>query len=284
MAVFTNQATLTYNGVATNSNTATGELSDVLTVTKTAVDNTYSSDDNITYIISMVNSGTAALTDLTLTDNLGAYTFNTQTLTPLTYVAGSVRYYVNGVLQAAPTVTAGDTLVFSGISVPSAGNIAIAYETAPNGFAPLDAEAEIENTVTVTGNALPEALTATETVAAQASARLSIAKAICPSSVTANGTLTYTFIIQNLGNTAVTAADDVIVTDTFNPRLNAITVTLNSQALVNGTDYTYSTDTGLFETLAGTITVPAATYTQNTDTGVYSVTPGVSTLVITGTV
>ncbi len=37
MAVFTNQATLTYNGVSTNSNIAFGEILDVLAVTKTSV-------------------------------------------------------------------------------------------------------------------------------------------------------------------------------------------------------------------------------------------------------
>lgn len=35
---------------------------------------------------------------------------------------------------------------------------------------------------------------------------------------------------------------------------------------------------------ATTLTVPAATFTQNTTTGVVSVTPGVTTVVVTGTI
>ena len=57
-----------------------------------------------------VNSGAAALTGLTLNDNLGAYAYNTSTLYPLTYIDGSIQYYINGVLQAAPTATAGPPL------------------------------------------------------------------------------------------------------------------------------------------------------------------------------
>ena len=52
MAIFTNQATLTYNGVSTNSNVAFGEILDVLSVTKTAVEGSYAQGDNVTYVVS----------------------------------------------------------------------------------------------------------------------------------------------------------------------------------------------------------------------------------------
>ena len=41
MATITNQAALSYNGITTLSNIAVGELVEVLTVTKTAADETY---------------------------------------------------------------------------------------------------------------------------------------------------------------------------------------------------------------------------------------------------
>ncbi len=59
------------------------------------------------YVLSLVNSGTTAITGLVLTDDLGAYTLNGVTRYPLAYVAGTMRYYVNGVLQMTPTVEAG---------------------------------------------------------------------------------------------------------------------------------------------------------------------------------
>lgn len=110
MATFTNQATLSYNGGSTNSNIITGEIVDVLTASKTAVVDTYRTPDKITYVVSLVNTGTLALTNLTLTDNLGAYTVGANTIYPLNYIAGSVRYYTNGTLSTPPAVTAGPPL------------------------------------------------------------------------------------------------------------------------------------------------------------------------------
>ena len=45
MAIFSNQATLTYNGSSTNSNIAYGEILDVLAVTKTAVEGSSTRED-----------------------------------------------------------------------------------------------------------------------------------------------------------------------------------------------------------------------------------------------
>lgn len=74
MASFTNFATLSYNGGTTNSNIVTGEILEALTAVKTAVSANYSAGDRITYALSLVNTGTAAITDYTVTDNLGGYT------------------------------------------------------------------------------------------------------------------------------------------------------------------------------------------------------------------
>lgn len=283
MARFTNVATLSYSGGRTESNTVTGELVEILTATKSALGDTYEARDTLTYVISLVNSGTAALNGMTVTDDLGAYTLDTTTLYPLEYTPDSVRYYINGVLQTAPTVTAGPPLVFGGIGVPAGGNVMLVYEAALTDYAPLGIEATITNTATVTGGGLSSALTADATVAMRPRAALTISKAICPASVTENGELTYTFVIENAGGLAATADDLVVLTDTFDPILENITVTFNGNALTAGTDYNYNTATGTFATLAGRITVPAATYTQGTY-GRWSITPGVGELTVTGTV
>ena len=105
-----------------------------------------------------------------------------------------------------------------------------------------------------------------------------------PTSVVENGTVTYTFYLQNSGNTATAATDFVTVSDTFDPILSGLTVTLDGAPLTLGADYTYDTATGAFATTAGTITVPAATAVQDAETGLWRITPGVTKLVITGTV
>lgn len=284
MAQFTNQAQLSYNNSVTNSNIAVGELLEVLSATKTAVIDTYVRNDNITYIISIINSGTVPFTGLTVTDNLGAYTWNDTTLVPLSYVDGSVRYYVNGTLQPAPTVTAeGTSLAISGINVPSAENAIIVYETQANQYAPLDVDGTITNIASISGGGITNTVTADETVTTNDIPELTITKSVSPVPVSENGVLTYTFIIQNTGNTAADEAANVVITDTFNPILSNLSVTLDGVALPAGS-YTYNEATGEFATVAGSITVPAATYTQDETAGYYVINPGVTTLVVSGTV
>ncbi len=283
MARFTNYATLSYNGVTTDSNTVTGELVEILTVSKTAVSGGYSSGGTVTYAVSLVNSGSVALNGLTLTDDLGGYTFGGATVYPLNYLDGTVRYYVNGVLQTAPAVTAGPPLTLSGITVPAGGNAVIVYEASVTGYAQPGTGGSITNTATVTGSGISSAQSATATVGSVTEAELRINKAISPAAVAENGTLTYTFTLENTGGEAASATDNAVLTDTFSPRLNGLTVTFNGTAWTAGTDYTYDAATGVFTTAAGKITVPAATFTQGTN-GIWTVTPGTAVLTVTGTV
>lgn len=283
MATFTNMATLTYNGGTAVSNTVTGELLDTLTVTKTAIMDDYAAGDDVTYVVTIRNTGTAAVNDVTVTDNLGAYAVGGQTYIPLTYVADSLHYYVGGLPQTAPTPTTGTNpaLSIAGLTVPAGGNIMLIYEAEANQYAPLAADSTIDNTVTVTGAGITTPITATAQITTEARAALTISKAMSPTTVTENGQLTYTFIIQNTGNTA--ADTGVVLNDTFTPALDNIAVTLNGTALTPTTDYTYTEATGVFATVAGVITVPAATYTQNAD-GTWTTTPGTATVTVTGTV
>lgn len=283
MARFTNFATLSYNGGTTESNTVVGELVQTLSAVKTAVGTSYETGGEVTYVVSLVNSGASALTSLSITDDLGGYAVEANTVYPLAYRADSVRYYVNGVLQAAPTVTAGPPMVISGIGVPAGGSAVLVYKADVTAYAPLGSEAEITNTATVTGGGLTSPLTAQATIGMLSRASLGISKALSPSTVTENGRLTYTFVIENTGSVAADATDAVTLSDTFDPILSDLSVTFNGTAWTAGTNYTYDAATGVFGTVAGQITVPAATYTQSAD-GTWTVTPGTATLVVTGTV
>ena len=284
MAIFSNQATLTYNGSTTNSNIAYGEILDVLTADKTAVEGSYAPGGLVTYAVSLRNTGTAALNGLTVTDNLGGYDFNGTTVYPLTYEPGSAVLFINGAVQPAPAVTAGPPLAVGPINIPGGGDAVLIYQAAANAYADPAAGGTVVNTVTVTGDGLSAPVTAEETVNVSAAPALTISKSITPSQVVDNDRVTYTFVIENSGNQAVVATDNAAVTDTFHPILTALTVTFNGTAWTEGVQYNYDSTTGLFATVPGQILVPAAVYTQDPATGEYTAAPGVATLVVTGTI
>ncbi len=283
MATFTNRATLSYNGRTVDSNTVTGTFLQTLSITKTALTDTYAAGDTVTYVVTLVNAGSTPLTGLTLTDDLGAFNFNGNTLYPLAPAQGAILYYVDGALQPELTPAQTQPLVLQSITVPAGGNAVIVYQTELTDAAPLGVNAGITNTATVSGGGLLEPLEDSATVTTADAPFLTITKSLSPVAVPENGTLTYTFVIQNFGNTAAVATDDVVVTDIFDPILDIITVTLDGAVLTEGSGYTYNEATGAFSSAPSVITVPAATFTRNAD-GTVSVTPGEAVLTVTGTI
>lgn len=280
MATITNQATLSYNGITRLSNITTGELVESLTMTKTAVEDNYQQGNTITYVITLSNTGTTNVTNLTVSDNMGGYPYDTDTVYPLTYLPGSVRYYIGGAPQADPVVNVGPPMTFEGITVPAGGNTTLVYQAAVNNFAPLAAGSNISNTATTIGD---ETVSANYILPVATAPDLSISKTMSPGIVTENGTITYTFTVQNTGNTEAALADGVVVSDRFLPVLNGVSVLYNGTVWTPGVEYTYDGNTGAFATTAGAVTVPAATYSRNAD-GSLAVTPGTATVTVTGTV
>ena len=284
MAIFSNQATLTYNGNTTNSNIAYGEILDVLTASKTSVEGIYTQNGLVTYVITLRNTGNAALNGLSVSDNLGGYDFGGTTLYPLTYSDGSATLFIDGVLQPDPAVAPGPPLVISGINIPGGSDAVLVYQARANQYAPPTADGVITNTATITGDGLSAPVVATETVNSATTPILTISKSITPSQVVDNDRVTYTFVIQNSGNQAVVATDNAAISDVFDPILTALAVNLDGVSWTEGVQYNYIEATGLFTTVPGQITVPAAIYTQDPVTGAYSVTPGITTLTVTGTI
>lgn len=285
MATFYNQATLSFGGRVTSSNITEGEIVSGLTLTKTAITENYGPGDGIVYAITLTNAGTTDVTGISVTDDLGAYTLpgGTTSLVPLTYVDGSLLYYQNGTPAATPDVTAGPPLVIGEITVPAGGNVLLIYEARANDLAPLSAGSSIFNTATIGGTDC-EASGDTAEVPTREEPILSIAKAICPATVSCGQEITYTFIIQNTGNTPVATTDNLTVSDTFTPALSDIEVTLNGTALTEGVGYTYNEETGNFATIEGAIPVPAATFNRDVESGVVTTTPGVAIITVTGTI
>lgn len=183
----TNQATLTYQyGAVTASaasNIATATLQEALAVTKSALDSGYRGDQPVTYILTATNSSVNALTNVTLTDNLGAYTptGGTAAVRPLTYT-GPAQLYINGVLSGAVTpAVSGGNLVFTIPTLAAGATAMILYKAQANGTALLGAEDSITNTVTAAAAGLTDTSTAEYTLPAQTYADVSILKTMSPS-------------------------------------------------------------------------------------------------------
>lgn len=285
MATFYNQATLSYNGNVRSSNVTTGQIIEVLSAAKNAVQESYTPDNDIVFAVSIINKGNTAFNNITVSDNLGSYTVSGSDteVVPLTYTADSVKLYVNGVLQTAPTVSATNLLTIENINIPANSDAILLYAAKPNQFAPLGTDGSITNSAVISGNNFAD-ITATETVVPDNTANLNISKSLSPTEVEENGEVTYTFVIENYGNTASVPADNVIFRDVFSPVLNSLNATFNGTPWTIGTNYNYDNTTGEFVTLDGQIEVPAAQFTQDTQTGAWSVQPGVSTLVINGNI
>ena len=284
MPTFYNQATLTYNNTSTNSNIVQGEYVETLSACKTALTGDYRHGDNVCFAVSIVNSGCTPCCGLHITDDLGAYTCSGSEVVPLTYIEGSLKCYLNGVLQDAPEVTAGPPLCFSGIDLPENSNLLLVYSANVNRYAPLGRSASILNTALIESDAMSSAVTAQASIHASSGLQLSISKAICPSKVMENCPVTYTLTIINNGSSPAVATDEVVVSDMFDPVLNITRVSFNGASWTQGEEYSYDEATGAFSTTPTFITVPAASYAQDGNSGIWHVTPGISTLVICGTV
>ena len=151
------------------------------------------------------------------------------------------------------------------------------YQAQANEYAPPDVGASITNTGTAESTGAVTA-SATAEIPAENEAILSISKSLTPSEVAENGQITYSFLIQNTGNTAESGA---VINDKFDPLLSGIDVTVDG---ARSTTYTYNELTGEFATVAGAFTVPEATYSRDPATGAYTVVPGTITVTVSGTV
>lgn len=285
MAKFNNQAALTYNNQTTLSNIVTGNLVEIIAISKDAVNRDYAPGETVTYVVNLTNAGPASYTDLTVNDDMGLYFFGMRPLVPLDYVEGTVQLYVDGVRQDAPAVTAGPPMVITGINLPAGSNAQLIYQAEVNRYAPLGVPVtSITNRVRVTGNGLNDVIEARATIPMNVKPQLSIIKAIDHADVRPEEPVTYTFTVQNSGASEANAGENIVVSDRFMPALNITRVELNDEELTEGADYNYNRMAGLFTTNPGRITVPAATFIQDMQTGAYTTMPGTAILKVTGVI
>lgn len=265
------------------SNIAEISVESAVGFTKTSLGSTYGDNSILTYILTLTNSSGSVINGSTITDNLGTYVFGSTELTPLEYVAPAVLL-INGQdvsVQLGVDASVLGNLTFTIPTIPAGATANIIYKAQVNDFAPLAVNSTITNTSTFESNSECADSTASSTVSVANAANIQIIKQMCPNPVICGDTITYTIRIYNYGNTA---AENVILTDDFNPAPDNITVSRDGVLLL-GTDYTYIAGTLTVPSASGTaVTVPPATFTQDPVTGLITITPSVVEYTITGTI
>ena len=286
-----NRAQITFNygnvtGASAASNLASTTLQGPLSVSKNSLNTSYSAGDELTYIITLENTGNTAIEGVTVTDDLGRFTPPGMTLpvTPLTYV-GPAQLYVNGVLspQLGVEVVGTGELVFTIPSLPGDSNAMIVYIVEVNEYAPLSVDfGSITNRAVADADGLCEFGEDTNTISVLAAADVRLIKQMSPDPVICGEQITYTISIYNYGNVAATS---VQLTDVFSPAPTNISVYVDG--VLQSGNYTYDEQSGLLTypaTTDASVIIPAATYTRDTSTGIVTVQPGTVTVVITGTI
>lgn len=265
------------------SNIAEISIESAVGFTKTSLGNTYNDDSILTYILTITNSSGSEISGSSITDNLGTYVFGATELTPLEYVAPSVLL-INGQdvsAQLGVDSSSPESLIFTIPTIPAGATANIIYKAQVNDFAPLSINSTITNTSTFESNSECADASASAIVSVANMANIQIIKQMCPNPVICGDTITYTIKIYNYGNTA---AENVVLTDDFNPAPANITVSRDGVLLL-GTDYTYVGGALTVPSAsASPVTVPPATFTQDPITGLITITPSIVEYTITGTI
>lgn len=215
------QATLLYNNTKTNSNTVKTQILSLydLSATLTPLLENYTPGNCITYISRIENTGSAAVYNLKIIDDLGKGTLN--------YITESAKAFINGNPVPVKSQINNDNITFiiSNVLNPK-DNVIIIFDVTSSMSNP----ASITTTQTILGNggsltgSTVEAVfqpKATVTLADYVS--LNITKLASSDSIYDGDELSYTFEMTNSGNNC---ARDVTFSDTFPSgyKINSITL------------------------------------------------------------
>ncbi len=284
--IITNRATVNYNsGAATAvaySNTTSTVLNGSLSITKSSLSGEYRIGQELTYIINVTNNGGTAAQAVGITDDLGTFTEGTNAVTPLSYV-GTAQLFINGIFVSDIDALVGNNSVYFEIeSIPAGSTAQIIYRARVNELACFAVGAAITNTACaefVCNCPCTESVCDSFTIPVEEYADLRVTKSVCPNPVTCGDRLNYVIDISNYGNID---ADEVVITDVFDPALEEIAVTVNGEILAEnrfryvGGVLTISRATG------SEITVPASTCTRDEETSRINIIPGKATVAVSG--
>lgn len=286
--IITNRATVNYSygrsSAVSVSNTASAVLNGTLEISKVALSNAYRAGGDITYIITVTNSGNGDSGDITVTDDLGSIVFGNGKLKTLDYI-GPTQLYIGGKYVSALTpITTVDGISFNIGSLPIGETAGIIYVARANQNASSALGESITNTATARRFCdcpcdFPSSASAT--VSAEAYGDLRVIKSVCPNPVVCGEQINYIIDLYNYGNTEV---GNVVLSDTFDPLLTDLNVSVDG-SVIPASQYDYINGTLTLPNRSGSeITVPAASFTRNAQSGAVNINPGHVRITLTGSI
>lgn len=284
--IITNQASVAYRynsrTASALSNIATAVLTEPLGVEKVSLEDTYRAGSQLTYSVTVTNGSSSALSGVTVTDDLGGYVLGSTTVVPLDYVGPAILLVDGSYVGSLTPTLSTDGVTFALPTLGVGASAQVIYKAEVNGSAPLAEGSTVTNTVTVTATGSNAPVTDSDTVTVDSYADVTITKSMTPSGVVDGETLTYTFVLSNFGNAAAT---DIVLSDTFDPAPEGITVQVDGTTLA-ASDYDYTGGVLTLPSESGTtaLALDAATITQDPETGAVAVTPDTLTVTVTGVI
>lgn len=272
----TASATYSFTGGGTDnavSNEAVATLLDEYAIsgTKTSNNTSFRPNSNITYIITVKNTGTGTLYNVNVTDNLGG-----GTPTVMSFVTGSGRLIIDGTVTTITPTSTSPSLVFALPNPLQSGETAIitfvTLVSSGSSIQNVTNEASITaNGGSTTGPSVSVDVNPSITLPIENYALVSLYKEVSTDTISVGSPFTYTFSLRNSGNSEAT---NVVITDVLpeNFTISEITVTTGgtTQTLTTS-DYTYDSSTRTLTIPTGStvsLTVPAKTGSKDGETTV----------------
>lgn len=262
--------------------TATATMSNSVDVSVRTLEKNYYLNEYITYLVT-VNSRNIKTKPLILKSNLGTYkkyiNGKNINITPLDY-SGTSYLYIDGVFknQITPKVQS-ENIVFDLPAMNEKSNFLIVYKTKVNRFASIDLNSEIKTIVSLETSETENFSETFHTIKVAEKADLKISKNITPQTFSPGEALSYNISIYNYGNTE---AENIKITDTFNPSPTLTNITINEKE-ISASDYSYVNGTFDLPRYGSDLSIiaPSAKF-ETDDCGALKIQPSTTNIVISG--
>lgn len=265
------------------SNTAFATLQDSVNIDLSSVENSYSSNDTITYILSIINNSSRCIKNIKVSNDLASYTINSgisqKTITPLSY-EGTSKLYIGGkFFSDIEAEVLSDKIIFNLEEIPALSNALIFYSTRVNKNAELSTGSSLKSTSSLTYDGMINNIESSDTIYVKEKADVTLIKYMYPNSITSGEIITYNFILYNYGNIE---AKNVAFSDTFSPAPLNLNVSVNSDAL-SSKNYSYINGEIKIPSYGSdfSLSIPPANFIQDENNGAITTKPGSTIITIT---